>query len=91
MPGRLAVRRSLALLATTALLAAGAGPAATSAPAPGAHAAARRAAASDTVVVISVDALNPSALRRLGPRGHPTSPPWSTRARPPSTPAPSTS
>jgi hypothetical protein len=71
MPGRTAVRRSLALLASAALVAAGAaGPvgAGNAAPAPGAG---RGAAVTDTVVAISIDALNPQALRKLGPSGTP--------------------
>lgn len=68
MPGRTAVRRSTALLAATALLTAGAGPVATSAPAPDAG---RRAAVADTVVAISIDALNPTALKKLGRSGAP--------------------
>ena len=68
MPGRTALRRSTALLAATALLTAGAGPVATSAPAPDAG---RRAAVADTVVAISIDALNPMALKKLGRSGAP--------------------
>jgi predicted AlkP superfamily pyrophosphatase or phosphodiesterase len=64
MPGRSVVRRSLALLTSAALLAVGSAPIATGASAPGAQAA--RRASAETVVVISVDALNPAALRRLG-------------------------
>lgn len=72
MPGRTVVRRSLALLASTALLSAGAGSVATGAPLQaGAPDAGRRVAVADTVVVISVDALNPNALTRLGRSGAP--------------------
>ena len=72
MPGRTVVRRSLALLASTALLGAGAGSTATAVPVQaGAPDAGRRAAVADTVVAISVDALNPSALARLGRKGAP--------------------
>lgn len=67
MPGRTAVRRSIALLASAALLGAGAGATATSAPAPDPS----RRAVTDTVVVISVDALNPQALKKLGRSGTP--------------------
>jgi hypothetical protein len=78
MSRRPAVRRSLALLASTALLAVGAGQvpgtasasdvsgAAAGATAGATAGAARRDAVAETVVVISVDALNPDALRRLG-------------------------
>jgi Type I phosphodiesterase / nucleotide pyrophosphatase len=68
MPGRTAVRRSLAVLASAALLAAGAGPGATGAPAPAPRSA---SAVTDTVVAISIDALNPQALNKLGRSGTP--------------------
>ncbi len=71
MPGRTAVRRSIALLASAALLGAGAGAAATSAPAPAPAPDTSRRAVADTVVAISVDALNPKALGKLGRSGAP--------------------
>lgn len=68
MPGRPVVRRSLALLAAAALVAAGTAPVGADAPATKDG---RRAATADAVVAISVDALNPSALRKLGPERTP--------------------
>ena len=91
MPGRTAVRRSIALLASAALLGAGAGAAATSAPAPAPAPDTSRRAVADTVVAISIDALNPKALSKLGRSGPRTCTPCSTRAPARSTPAPSTS
>lgn len=70
MPGRTAVLHSLTLRASTALLAVGVGWMAVTAPLPASDAT-RRAATTGTVVAISIDALNPHALRRLGRAGAP--------------------
>lgn len=68
MPVRHVARRSLALVAASAVLAASGAPVATGAAVPPPP---RRVGVADSVVAISIDALSPQALRRLGRDGAP--------------------